>query len=81
VLPLRLTPASRRSQRVSLPFLRFYRLLMVHLHAVTVMNVVRMIKMFGWETKMGDQLREKRNDELKLIMQRFYLSLLNQNVK
>lgn len=45
------------------------------------MNVVRMIKMFGWETKMGDQLREKRDDELKLIMQRFYLSLLNQNVK
>jgi hypothetical protein len=40
-----------------------------------------MIKMFGWETKMGDQLREKRDDELEQIMLRFYLGLVNQNVK
>ena len=45
------------------------------------MNVVRMVKMFGWETKMGNQLREKRDDELKLILQRFYISLVNQNLK
>jgi hypothetical protein len=45
------------------------------------MNVVRMVKMFGWETKMGNQLREKRDDELKLILRRFYISLVNQNLK
>lgn len=45
------------------------------------MGVVRMLKMFGWEAKMGKQLREKRDDELGWIKKRFYLSLLNNNVK
>ncbi|KAI0782172.1 multidrug resistance-associated ABC transporter [Abortiporus biennis] len=31
------------------------------------MNVVRMIKLFGWEKKMGGVLAERRNEELKAI--------------
>lgn len=45
------------------------------------MGVVRMLKMFGWETKMGEQLREKREEELSWIKKRFYLSLANNNIK
>jgi len=30
-------------------------------------NVIRMVKMFGWEGKMTGRLREKREDELKLL--------------
>ncbi|KAL4242609.1 hypothetical protein ABKN59_011139 [Abortiporus biennis] len=31
------------------------------------LNVVRMVKLFGWETKMEDALAQKRNEELKMI--------------
>ncbi|KAF8319735.1 hypothetical protein DL93DRAFT_2124628 [Clavulina sp. PMI_390] len=45
-----------------------------------ILGVVRMLKMFGWEAKMGQQLKEKREEELGWIKKRFYLDLLNQNV-
>lgn len=44
------------------------------------MGVVRMLKMFGWENKIADQIRQKRENELGLIKRRFYLTLLNANV-
>ncbi|KAI0782159.1 P-loop containing nucleoside triphosphate hydrolase protein [Abortiporus biennis] len=31
------------------------------------MNVIRMIKLFGWEKKTSDQIAEKRDEELKYI--------------
>ena len=30
----------------------------------TAVNVLRMIKLFGWERKISERIREKRNDEL-----------------
>ena len=45
--------------------------------AVTeVMNVIRMVKMFGWENKMDDRVAKLREEELeyqrrKLLLQAF----------
>ncbi|TCD68042.1 hypothetical protein EIP91_011586 [Steccherinum ochraceum] len=40
----------------------------VRVQAVTeTMNIIRMIKLFGWESKMGDRIAKTREDELSLI--------------
>ncbi|KAI0638608.1 multidrug resistance-associated ABC transporter [Trametes polyzona] len=44
------------------------------------MNVIRMIKLFGWEPKVSDQLAVKREDELKYIRKYKILELINGNV-
>ncbi|TFK46964.1 multidrug resistance-associated ABC transporter [Heliocybe sulcata] len=44
------------------------------------MNVLRMIKLFGWERKMSERLSEKREEELKLLWKRQLLGLLNGNI-
>ncbi|PBK77153.1 hypothetical protein ARMSODRAFT_949046 [Armillaria solidipes] len=41
------------------------------------MNVLRMIKLFGWEKKMDDKIAEKRDEELVWIKKRKMLDLLN----
>ncbi|EJD04272.1 uncharacterized protein FOMMEDRAFT_106872 [Fomitiporia mediterranea MF3/22] len=41
------------------------------------MNVIRMIKLFGWEPKMNKSIAEKRDDELKLIKKRQFLDISN----
>ena len=41
------------------------------------MNVIRMIKIFGWETKMKAQLDEKRTEELKYIRKSRFVELAN----
>ncbi|KAF9516655.1 hypothetical protein BS47DRAFT_1371638 [Hydnum rufescens UP504] len=46
-----------------------------HLHLA--MNVLRMIKMFGWESKIGEQMGVRRENELVWIKKRFYLTLAN----
>ncbi|KAF9021407.1 P-loop containing nucleoside triphosphate hydrolase protein [Hymenopellis radicata] len=44
--------------------------------AVTeIMNVVRMIKLFGWERRMEERVGEKRDDELKWVIKRRKLNL------
>lgn len=45
------------------------------------MNVIRMIKLFGWEPKVADQLAGKREEELKYIWKYKVLELINGNVK
>ena len=45
------------------------------------MNVLRMIKMFGWEGKIADRIGVKRGIELIWIRKRFLLGLLNMVVK
>jgi len=45
------------------------------------MNVVRMIKMFGWESKIGEQMSVRRENELVWIKKRFFLSMANMVVK
>ncbi|QRV86037.1 ABC transporter transmembrane region [Ceratobasidium sp. AG-Ba] len=41
------------------------------------MNVIRMIKLFGWEKKVEKQIEEKRNEELRWFRKRQLLDLVN----
>ena len=45
------------------------------------MNVIRMIKLFGWEPKVNDQVAEKREDELTYIRKFKMLELANGLIK
>jgi len=45
------------------------------------MNVIRMIKLFGWEKKIKSQVEEKREEELKWYKKRQILGLVNSNIK
>ncbi|KAL0579466.1 hypothetical protein V5O48_002572 [Marasmius crinis-equi] len=42
-----------------------------------IINVVRMIKLFGWERKMASRVADKREEELRWIKRRQYLDLVN----
>ncbi len=45
------------------------------------MNVVRMVKLFGWEKKIEDRISEKREEELVWLWRRLVLELVNNNIK
>lgn len=45
------------------------------------MNMLRMIKLFGWETQMQDKIFEKREDELAWLWKNELLELINNNIK
>lgn len=45
--------------------------------ACLVMNMIRMVKLFGWETRTSDQLLKKRTDELKSVRKLKLLQLFN----
>ena len=45
------------------------------------MNVIRMIKLFGWEPKMNDQISGKRDEELMYIWKRQLLDISNGTLK
>ncbi|KAL0577586.1 hypothetical protein V5O48_004384, partial [Marasmius crinis-equi] len=45
-----------------------------------VVNVVRMIKLFGWEHKMASRIADRRAEELAWIKKRKYLDLLNDTI-
>ena len=47
----------------------------------SAMNVIRMVKLFGWEPRMQNQIAEKREEELSLIRRRQLLDILNGSVK
>lgn len=47
----------------------------------TVMNVLRMVKLFGWENKMKVKISEKRDEELVWLRKRLILDLINSNLK
>ncbi|KAH7340935.1 hypothetical protein B0J17DRAFT_612426 [Rhizoctonia solani] len=44
------------------------------------MNVIRMIKLFGWEKKVIGQVEEKREEELTYYKKRQFLGLINMNI-
>ncbi|KAF7978858.1 hypothetical protein HWV62_44329 [Athelia sp. TMB] len=44
------------------------------------MNVLRMVKLFGWERKMNAKIADKREEELKYIRKRQMLDLLNGSI-
>lgn len=45
------------------------------------MNVLRMIKLFGWESKIDKRISEKREVELVWTWKTKILELINNNVK
>ena len=45
------------------------------------MNVLRMLKLFGWERKMNDRIAEKRDEELLYIWKGEILDLMNGSLK
>ncbi|KAF8957025.1 multidrug resistance-associated ABC transporter [Flammula alnicola] len=40
-------------------------------------NVIRMVKLFGWEHKMSERLQEKREEELRLIWKTKFLNYVS----
>jgi len=44
------------------------------------MNVLRMVKLFGWESKMNEKIAGKREEELTWLWNRKVLDLLNGNI-
>ena len=48
-----------------------------HLFLLTGMNVIRMIKLFGWEPRIIKQLNEKRDEELVSIRRNRLLGMMN----
>lgn len=45
------------------------------------MNVIRMVKLFGWERKMNERVAEKREEELIWIWKRLLLDLATTTIK
>jgi hypothetical protein len=45
------------------------------------MNILRMVKLFGWEPKVAERLAERRKRELQYIMKRQILNLINMIIK
>lgn len=41
------------------------------------MNVLRMAKLFGWESKMNDRIAEKREAELEYVWKQQILNLIS----
>ena len=48
---------------------------------MTVMGVLRMIKLFGWESRVRGELAKKRETELTFIWKSKMLKLLTKSVK
>lgn len=45
------------------------------------MGVLRMIKLFGWESRVSSSVAEKREEELKAIWRRKVLRMANNIIK
>lgn len=41
------------------------------------LGVIRLIKMFGYESKVREQVGEKRDKELSLTMKKYYWNIIN----
>lgn len=48
-----------------------------HKLTVAVMNVLRMIKLFGWESRVRDEVAKKREEELQFVWKRRILTCVN----
>ena len=42
---------------------------------ILVLNVIRMIKLFGWESRIAGQIEERREAELKLLRKNKWISV------
>ena len=46
-----------------------------------MLNVIRMIKLFGWEKRVEQDVKAKREEELKLIWKRILYEFVTFNIK
>ncbi|KAF8309909.1 P-loop containing nucleoside triphosphate hydrolase protein [Clavulina sp. PMI_390] len=46
-------------------------------HVAETLGVIRLVKMFGYESKMEEQISEKRQVEIDLVRRRFQMSVIN----
>ena len=53
----------------------------IDIEGLRAMNVLRMVKLFGWEKKMDKNIAEKRDTELGWVWKRQVLDLVNENLK
>ena len=44
--------------------------------ALIAMNIIRMVKLFGWETKINERIAATREEELKGVRKREILTML-----
>ena len=47
----------------------------------TAVGILRTIKLFGWERKMSERIRERRDEELSLVWRRRILAVISETVK
>jgi hypothetical protein len=48
---------------------------------LTALNVLRMVKLFGWESKMSGRVSERRDEELAVMLKRKLLELVWSELK
>ena len=46
-----------------------------------VLNVIRMIKLFGWDKRVEEDIKVKREEELKWVWKRTLYGFINMNIK
>jgi hypothetical protein len=63
------------------PFHKTSRIVLTWCSPTIVMNVIRMIKLFGWETKVKAQVEEKREEELHYYKKKQFVGQVSANVK
>lgn len=71
----------RQLQKVGLNIPHAFFVILISLFHLTAMNVLRMIKLFGWEKRMNEKVAEKRDQELVWIWKRQILDLINGSLK
>ena len=49
--------------------------------SLVALNMIRMIKLFGWEGKMKEQIDEKRNEELVYVRKLKFMEMANEVIK
>ena len=49
--------------------------------SLVALNMIRMIKLFGWEGKMKEQIDEKRNEELVYVRKLKFMQMANEVIK
>ena len=53
----------------------------LHAEHVAGLNVVRMIKLFGWEARVAERIKSRREAELAFLRKTKFLELTNNIIK
>ena len=61
-------------------FPQFFVAFVIKVSACAAINVIRMIKMFGWESRMTERIAEKRAEELSYLRVSKILEVANNTI-